>query len=39
MTSPPPMNALEKRLLAVIASGHPERCMEVSGRGPHIRFA
>jgi len=39
MTYPPPMNALEKRLLAAIAAGHPERRMEVSVRGQRMRIA
>ncbi len=39
MTYPPPMNALEKRLLAAIAAGHPERRMEVSARGQRMRVA
>lgn len=39
MTYPPPMNALEKRLLAAIAAGHPERRMEVSVRGQRMRVA
>ncbi|MGV4796287.1 hypothetical protein [Rhizobium sp. F40D2] len=33
------MNALEKRLLAAIAAGHPERRMEVSVRGQRMRVA
>lgn len=39
MSYPPPMNALEKRLLAVIAAGHPERRLEVSVRGQRMRVA
>lgn len=39
MTYPPPMNALEQRLLAAIAAGHPDRRMEVSVRGQHMRVA
>lgn len=39
MAYPPPMNALEKRLLAVIAAGHPERRMEVSVSGKRMRVA
>ncbi|PDT50940.1 MULTISPECIES: hypothetical protein [Sinorhizobium] len=33
------MNALEKRLLAAIAAGHPDRRMEVSVRGQLMRVA
>ncbi len=39
MTYPPPINALEKRLLAVIAAGHPERRIEVLVRGQRMRVA
>ncbi|MDR6664509.1 hypothetical protein [Rhizobium sp. 1399] len=39
MSYPPPMNVLEKRLLAAIAAGHPERRMEVSARGQRMRIA
>lgn len=39
MSYPPPINALEKRLLAAIAAGHPERRLEVSVRGQRMRVA
>lgn len=39
MTYPPPMSALEKKLLTAIATGHPERRMEVSVRGQRMRVA
>ncbi len=39
MTYPPPMNDLEKKLLAAIASGHPERRIDVQMHGKRMRVA